>query len=129
MTGNFHLPPDRQELPIFSDQEGGTLNAEDLLAEEHFALEHAVLAADLAGRVREQGIGQFQFAGELLVRRDAVAANAQDEKAMLLELRVVLAKLASLARSARGVVFGVEEEYHTPPAQSREGDAVAWPGR
>ena len=68
----------------------------------------------------ESGEWQAIFLGELLVRLDAVAADAQHRNATLLQRVPVVAEAARLGGAAGGIVLRIEIQHHVMSTERRE---------
>ena len=107
-----------RELALFVDHEMAA----------HVALlfaPHAVRLGNLVALVDQQREGQAELVLERLVRRLIVRAYAEDDAVVGLEAGVVIAQATSLARAARRVVLGIEEEHHAFAALVAELDVCA----
>ena len=71
------------------------------------------------------GKGNLKPGFEFCVRLDAVGADAEDHRALFLELRVGIPKAASLYRAAGRVVPGIEVEHDGLALQILELDFLA----
>ena len=67
---------------------------------------------DFALEIGEQDIGEFEFVGKLVVRLNAVFADAHNDCVCLLELGIQLAEPASFLGSARRAVFRIEKQHN-----------------
>jgi hypothetical protein len=96
------------ELSLRVEQKRRALNAHALLAVHVFFDDHAERIAELGVHVGKEPERDLVFRLELLVRGDGIAADADDDRALLLEVVGEIAELRSLVRTTRRIVFGIE---------------------
>jgi hypothetical protein len=106
-----HAAPLAAQDSLRVDRERTALDAPHLPAIQVLHLDDAIELAGAFLRVREQIEGKFHLGLEPFVRLDAVARDAVDAAAELLELRIEIAEVLALRGAAGRVVLGVEVEH------------------
>src|ERR1700722_15956582 len=87
---------------------------------------HAIKLAHRAAFIGQQGKGKLVFPGELPVRFAGIAADAQNLRSRLAELRNIVAKPASLKRASTGVVLRIEvDDHRLSPPKFTQADGVS----
>ena len=118
MAFGFDLIELVDEFLVGADDVGGALDAGDQLAVHGLRLDDTEAVADGLVGVGEEGVWEVVFFGELLLRLDGVAGDAEDDDAGFLELLEVVAETAGFDGAAGGVGLGVEEKDDGRPAKS-----------
>lgn len=111
----FDLGPDLADASVGADEEGDAVGALVLAAHEGFLTPDSIGFHPLTVDIGEQGKGQAEFFGEGLVFADGIGADAQHDGPGLGEGGMVIAETAGFLGAPRGVVLGVEIEYHPFP--------------
>ena len=125
MTRGFGLGPDLGDAPIPSDDKRAAHDAQKRFAEKLLHAPRVVGFDGLELRIAQQREVEVEFRGELCLRRHAIGAAAQDDRASLIELWFGVAKLGRFVDSTGSVGFGIEIENQVPPAIIRERDDFA----
>src|SRR5207245_4955857 len=86
VASHFDAAPFGPEYAAAVDQEGGSLDALDLLAVHDLVFDHAEHVAELFFGVRNEFERQFKRLLELVVRGHVVARNAEYDRASLHEI-------------------------------------------
>ena len=123
---DFHFREDARDAAFFVDQKGRSLDTHVVHAVELFLLPDAISVGDRVTFIDEKVVRQRVFLTKLPVRLRAVGTDSKDCCVELPEPGKGVAEIARLTRSARGVVFRIEEENNLAPAQRRERHARAF---
>ena len=126
MAINLHFREDACDAAILVDQESRSLDSHVIHAVKLLFLPHAVCVGDCVAYIDEKVVRQSVFLTKLLVRLRTVRADTKNCCVELPEPGKSVAKIARLTRSARGVVFRIEEENDLPSAKRRERHARAF---
>ncbi len=110
-----------QDAIIPADKKGAALDAHHPPAVHVFLLDDAIQVADGLVAVREQVEREPVFRPEILMGPYAVAGDAENDGAQLLEFRMMIAESLALPGAARSVVTRVEMEHHMVSSQRRKG--------
>lgn len=113
------------EFLVGADDVGGALDAGDQLAVHGLGFDDAEAVADGLVGVGKERVLEIVLFGELLLRLDGVARDAEDYYASLLQFCEMVAKAAGFDGAARGVGLGIEEEYDGLAGEVGEVDDVA----
>src|SRR5438034_7278625 len=118
----WHLDPSplSYKSAVGVDQKGRSLDSPDLSAVHVLHLDHAELLAKLLVLVGDELEGKLHLGLEVLVRLQAVARNADDQRAGFLEFLVQVAELRALHRAPGRVVLGIEIKDYRPAAALRQ---------
>ena len=109
--GFLHGGPMLDHVAFGSNDDRGADGALHLFAVHQFFAESAVLFHHLRPRIGEQSKRQLITAGELIVRLDAVLADANYDGVCLFELWIQLAEPASLLGSTRCAILRIEKQH------------------
>src|SRR5882762_11862669 len=116
VLAHLHLGEHPANRAAAVDDEGGAVDPEELAAEEALGAEDSVGGADLGAGIAQKEERQPVLGGERLVRREGVAADAEDDRVALLEMRIGVAEAAGLHGAAGCRVLGIEVEDEVLPA-------------
>src|SRR5882672_6526956 len=110
VLAHLHLGEHAANRAAAVDDERGAVDPEELAPEEALGAEDSVGRADLGAGIAQKEERQPVLGGEGLVRCERVAADAEDDRVALLEVRVGVAETARLHGAAGCRVLGVEIE-------------------
>ncbi len=125
MTLDFDLWEDLSDSAGPVDYDRRTLDAHICDTVKLFLFPDPIGVGQPVAFIDQQVVGQCVFRPELPVGFGAVRAYSKDDSIQFPEPGKGVAKVARLTRSARGVVFGIEEEDDFSPAQRCQGDSGA----
>lgn len=111
----FHIIGNVPQDSFFINDEMAAVNTHVGLAKISLFSPDTVSLRDAMIFVDQQGEGQIVLLAKLSVALGIVRADTQNDSILGADLIVFLAEPASLNRSARGVVFGVEIEDNLLP--------------
>src|SRR5262245_40784548 len=110
VAGHLDAAPFAPHQPLAVDGEGAALDAAHLFAIHVFHLDDVEALARLLLRIGRELERTPHLGLEALVRFQAVARDAVDGAAELLEFRVQVAEVLAFRRASRGIVLRVEVE-------------------
>ena len=120
----FDFGEDLQELLVGADYECCAFDAHDFLAVHVLFLEDTKLIDDFFVYICQERVGEIVFFLELALGFDGVAGDAEDDGSGGLQFFEGVAEAAGLDGTARGVGFGVKEEYDGLSGEVGEIDGV-----
>ena len=128
MAIDLHFREDARDAAFFVDQESCPFDTHVVDAVQLLLLPDTVGVGDGVAFVDEKVVRQRVFLTKLLVRLRTVGAYTEDYCVELPEPGKGVAEIARLTRSARGVVFRIEEENDLASAKRRQRYARAFVG-
>src|SRR5262249_40830338 len=107
---------------MLADHEVAADDPHILLAEHRFFLPHAVGFRNRVILIYQQRERQIELGFELLVRLDAIRADAQHHRVLLLDRQIVIPKAACLRGTSGGIILRIEVQHHALAAKIRQLD-------
>ena len=113
MLFDIYLIKDLRDLSLFVDQERCAVYTHILLSVHAFLGPHAILFDYILVRIRNQVEVQSVLRAKLLMGLFVIDGNAEELYIVLVEFVVRITERTCFERSARGVVFRIEEQNNT----------------
>src|ERR1043165_3388980 len=108
----LYVRPNLFDSSVRPDQESQAMRPEVFPSHEHFLSPNSVGLHDLLVLVGQQGEGEFEFPGKLVVGLHGIDADAENDRALFFELGVEIAERARLLGTAGRVILRIKIEHH-----------------